>query len=234
MMALVTKAKSISGGTMNISILLLSCIVSVSAFSLAPINLNRGRASIASTSEDGSCLTVRRLSTTPFSVGGPSEELLQLFSRQVTQEFSASQLYLSASIWFNRREWEGMAAYMLAESAEERGHALGFVDFANKRNIPIQLETIEAPDAQWESPEEVWADILKLEETNTASLLKVAEAANECQDYAVLAFLNPFHMEQVFAESKISAILAKVKDENKTPGLLRQLDHELGLEAGSA
>lgn len=91
-----------------------------------------------------------------------------------------------------------MAAYMLAESAEERGHALEFVDFANKRNIPIKLETIEAPNAQWESPEEVWADILKLEETNTASLLRVAEAANSCQDYAVLAFLNPFHVSAMF------------------------------------
>jgi len=89
-----------------------------------------------------------------------------------------------------------MAAYMLAESAEERGHALEFVNFANKRNIPIQLQTIEAPNAQWESPEEVWADILKLEESNTESLLKVAEAANSCQDFAVLAFLNPFHVSR--------------------------------------
>ena len=139
-------------------------------------------------------LTARHLSSAPFSVGGPSEDLLQLFSRQVTQEFSASQLYLSASIWFDRREWEGMSAYMLAESAEERGHALEFVQFANKRNIPIELATIGAPNSRWESPEEVWADILKLEETNTANLLKVAEAANACQDYAVLAFLNPFHV----------------------------------------
>ena len=83
---------------------------------------------------------------------------------------------------------------MLAESAEERGHALEFVQFANKRNIPIELETILAPNSQWKEPEEVWADILKLEETNTANLLKVAEAANACQDYAVLAFLNAFHV----------------------------------------
>ena len=172
---------------MKILILLISCIAT-GAFS--PPRTTRIR--------NLPCLTVRHLSSTPFSVGGPSEDLLQLFSRQVTQEFSASQLYLSASIWFDRREWEGMAAYMLAESAEERGHALEFVQFANKRNIPIELETIGAPNSQWESPEEVWADILKLEETNTANLLKVAEAANACQDYAVLAFLNPFHVSNAF------------------------------------
>ena len=121
---------------------------------------------------------------------------------------------------------------MLAESTEERGHALQLIDFANKRNIPIKLQSLDAPNSDWDSPEDVWKDVLKLEQSNTESLLRLAEAANECQDYAVLACLNPFHMEQVDAEDKISSIIAKVTDENKTPGLLRQLDHELGLEAG--
>lgn len=143
---------------------------------------------------------------------------------------AASQLYLSASIWFDQRDWEGFASYMLSESDEERGHALQFVDFANKRNIPLSLQTIPAPNSDWTSPEDVWVDVLKLEQDNTKNLLHVAEAASRCQDYAVLAFLNPFHMEQVESEAKVSNIITKVTDENKTPGLLRQLDHELGLE----
>ena len=157
---------------------------------------------------------------------GPSDELLELFNRQVTQEFIASQVYLSASIWFDTNDWEGMAAYMLAESAEERIHGLGFVDFANKRNFPIELQSIPAPvsSSVWDSPEDVWLSILELEQTNTRSLLDLAEAANECHDFSVLAFLNPFHMGQVNEEDKIGSILAKVRDENRTPGLLRSLD----------
>jgi len=173
-------------------------------------------------------------SATPFSIGGASDELLELFNKQVTQEMAASQFYLSASIWFDGRDWEGQAKYMLAESAEERGHALQLIDFANKRNIPLKLQSLDAPDCDWSSPEDVWKAVLKLEQANTASLLQLAEAANRCQDYAVLACLNPFHMEQVDAEDKIGSIIAKVTDENRTPGLLRQLDHELGLEAGQA
>lgn len=124
---------------------------------------------------------------------------------------------------------------MLAESAEERGHALQLIDFANKRNIPVKLKSLDAPDdSDWDAPEDVWRDVLKLERENTASLLRLAEAADECRDYAVLACLNPFHMEQVESEAKISTIIAKVSDENRTPGLLRQLDHELGMEAGVA
>lgn len=168
------------------------------------------------------------------SLGTPSQDLLDLFNDQITKELAASQFYLSASVWFNAREWEGMAQYMLSESTDERGHALSFVDFANKRNIPIQLHSIEAPPSTWETPEDVWKASLELEQSNTHSLLQVAQAANKCQDFAVMAFLNPFHMEQVDSEDKISTIIAKVTDENRTPGLLRQLDYELGLEAGSA
>ena len=152
--------------------------------------------------------------------------MLALFNNQVTQEFIASQVYLSASIWFDSQDWEGMAAYMLAESAEERLHGLGFVEFANKRNFPIELQSIPAPVScsQWKTPEDVWQSILELEQTNTQSLLNLAEAANDCHDFAVLAFLNPYHMGQVNEEDKVGSILAKVRDENRTPGLLRSLD----------
>jgi ferritin len=44
-------------------------------------------------------------------------------------------------------------------------------------------------------------------------------------------FLLRFDQEQVNSEDNLRTILAKVRDENKTPGLLRQLDYELGQEA---
>eukprot|EP00751_Fragilariopsis_kerguelensis_P013277 CAMPEP_0170776456 /NCGR_PEP_ID=MMETSP0733-20121128/11185_1 /TAXON_ID=186038 /ORGANISM="Fragilariopsis kerguelensis, Strain L26-C5" /LENGTH=257 /DNA_ID=CAMNT_0011119449 /DNA_START=80 /DNA_END=853 /DNA_ORIENTATION=- len=189
-----------------------------------------------STNIDTSTSTTPTPTTTPATPTptclpmAPSKELLHLFNKQVTQEFIASQTYLSASIWFHQNDWEGMASYMLAESDEERVHGLGFVDFANKRSIPIELQSVPAPPSlsQWESPEDVWESILELEKTNTISLLNLAEAANSCHDYAVLAFLNPFHMTQVHEVDKIGGILAKVRDENRTPGLLRSLDLELG------
>lgn len=165
------------------------------------------------------------------SQNNSKEDMLTRFNDQITNEFAASHLYLSASIWFESRDWEGMAAYMRGESSDERSHALSLIDFANKRNMGIQLQSFPQPNSNWASPEEVWSDIMTLERDNTQSLLELAQAANACQDFAMLAFLNPFHMEQVDAEAKIGTIIAKVKDEQKTPGLLRQLDHELGQEA---
>ena len=60
--------------------------------------------------------------STSTGVIGPSEEMLTLISRQVSVELAASQAYMAASIWFRARNMDGMAAWMLDESDEERGH----------------------------------------------------------------------------------------------------------------
>lgn len=45
-----------------------------------------------------------------------SEELLGLFNSQVTRELSASQLYLSASVWCDQRDLIGMASFVSFKS----------------------------------------------------------------------------------------------------------------------
>ena len=123
-----------------------------------------------------------------------SDELYHLMNSQVTRELEASQLYLAASIWCDENDLIGMADFMRRESEEERSHALAFIEFATKRNIPIELEDIDAPVADWEHPEELWEDLLQAEGTNTHSLLELGDAAANCRDHAVSTFLMPYHM----------------------------------------
>jgi ferritin len=207
------------------SLLLFVFLGAASAFSPRPLS---SRAQVG--------LAVSHQAAAPSSsvTKGEREQLLNLFNKQVTRELEASQLYLAASIWFDKLEMVGMASYMLGESNDERGHALEFVEFGHKRDIEITLEDLEAPDAsEWETAEDVWMDVLECERSNTQNLLNLADAAQASNDHAVLAFLQPFHMEQVNSEDKLKAILAKVRDEDKTPGLLRQLDTELAKESAS-
>jgi len=159
---------------------------------------------------------------------GASPELLELWSHQVSVELSASQLYLSASIWFRARDLDGMAAWMLDESGEERGHGLAILEFAMKKNFPVVLQPLDAPRRDWETPVQVWEDIMQAEQTNTQNLLKLAAVAEQCRDYTAVAFLNPFHIEQLDAEDKVGGILSALRE---APGLLRELDHKLGMEA---
>lgn len=169
----------------------------------------------------------------PLAVGDAEENLQTLYNDQITREFEASQLYLSASIWCDQHELVGMGAYMRAESDEERNHGLMFVDFAMKRSLPLTLSSINSPPNSWASPEVLWKDVLNCEKANSQSISNLADAAIKCQDHSTVAFLQPFHLEQVNSMDKLSTILAKVRDENQTPGLLRQLDYELGNEASA-
>lgn len=156
------------------------------------------------------------------------QKLHQLFNSQITNELSASQLYLSASIWCQGKEFVGMANYMRTESDEERSHALTLINFANKRDIPIELEEIPAPECCWDTLEDLWGDLLACERANTQALYDVADAAQACHDHAITTLLMPFHTEQVESEGNLKTILAKVREENLTPGLVYQLDTELG------
>jgi ferritin len=83
---------------------------------------------------------------------------------------------------------------MKAESDDERSHAMQFVDFANKRDVTIQLEALEVPDSNWKSPEDLWEKLLQAEMDNTQYLLAIGDAAANSNDHALTTFLMPFHM----------------------------------------
>jgi ferritin len=136
-------------------------------------------------------------------------------------------LYLSASIWAAQRELVGMAAYMRSQSEEERGHAMEFIDFANKRNYSIELAELATPPSSWVTAEELWEALLQAEKENTEALKNLADTATASREHALSALLDPFHMEQIDSEDALRTILAKVRDQKQTPGLLRQLDSEL-------
>lgn len=122
-----------------------------------------------------------------------SDELVDLINAQVSKELTASQLYLSASIWCESIDLAGMASYMRSESNEERDHAIGFLDYVKKRDFAIQLEALEAPKTGWKSVQDLWESLLEAEQDNTQSLLELADVAQDCSDHATTAFLLPYH-----------------------------------------
>lgn len=170
------------------------------------------------------------MQTRLFSTAGRdkvSAALKEKFSDQVNRELAASQLYLSASLWCNNNDLVGMESFMLAESDEERSHASKLLEFAKKRKIPIKLDLLEAPPSNWSSILDLWEGLLEAEQENTQSLNDLANIADEERDHSIMQLLDPFHMEQVNSEDELRKIIAKVRDMEETPGLLRQLDESL-------
>lgn len=154
-------------------------------------------------------------------------KVVELMQQQVSNELKASQFYCSGAIWFKKNDLDGMATFMQKESEEERSHAMGILDFGLKRKMDLGLTALDAPPSNWNTARDVIESALMAEEANTKNLNELADAAVDARDHALLAFLMPFHLEQVEAEASLDDLLAKVTEESKTPGLLRQLDQSM-------
>ena len=156
-----------------------------------------------------------------------SEKLEKAFNVQINKEFYSEYLYLSMQAYFERLNLKGFVNWMSVQVQEERAHAMGMFDYVNSRGGKVTLKAIDAPKTEWNSPLEVFQDVLKHEELVTSLINKVADVAEEVKDRAALNFLNWYIKEQVEEEDNVGNVLATLKlIGNDSNGLLA-LDKEL-------
>lgn len=150
---------------------------------------------------------------------------------QINAEISSSYLYLSMAAYFESENWNGMAAWMKAQSAEEYGHAMKFYHYINEVEGRVTLDAIDKPKSSWNSPLEVFEESLKHENYITDRINKLVAQTRQENDYATELFLNWFVNEQVEEVATVSQIVHKFKlvGDNKTS--LYLLDKELGMRA---
>lgn len=158
-----------------------------------------------------------------------SEKMLKELNDQINAEMFSSYLYLSMAAYFEHENWDGMAAWMKAQSSEEYEHALKFYKYINDLDKKVTLEAIEKPKTNWNSPLEVFEEALQHELYITDRINKLVALADKENDYATKLFLNWFVNEQVEEVSTVSKIIHKFKlvGDSKTSHYL--LDRELGM-----
>jgi ferritin len=160
-----------------------------------------------------------------------SDKMQKALNDQINAEMFSSYLYLSMAAYFESENWNGMAAWMKAQSSEEYAHAMKFFHFINEVEGKVTLESLEKPKASWNSPLEIFEESLKHENYITDRIHKLVDLAVSEKDYATNLFLNWFVNEQVEELANVSQIVHKFKliGDNKTSLFL--LDRELGMRA---
>jgi ferritin len=83
-----------------------------------------------------------------------SEKMQDAINGQLNAELYSSYLYLSMNAYFKSINLDGFANWMHYQAQEELTHAMKFYDFINQRGGRVNLLQIEAPPAQWNSPQE--------------------------------------------------------------------------------
>lgn len=156
-----------------------------------------------------------------------NEKLEKAFNDQINKELYSEYLYLSMQAYFERLNLKGFVNWMSVQVQEEHAHALGMFDYLNQRGGNVQLEAIDKPETDWESPLAVFEQVLEHEEYVTSRINALMDVAEETKDRAAMSFLNWYLKEQVEEEDNVGNVLATLKLIGDDKKALLMLDKDL-------
>jgi ferritin len=148
-----------------------------------------------------------------------SKTIFTALNDQITHELYASQLYLAMSAYFEAQSLPGFARWMRVQSEEEREHAMKFFDFIGDRGGAVELQAIDQPPGEFQSPLDVFEQALHHEQKVTSQIHAIYALA--------LAMLHWFISEQVEEEKNAGQIIEQLKMTGGQSGALLMLDREL-------
>ena len=146
---------------------------------------------------------------------------------QIKHEFFSSYLYLSMSAYFDTQSLLGFANWMRVQSQEEHAHAMKFFDFLNDRGGSVELQALDQPAGEFQSPLVVFEQALAHERKVTGLINRLYELALKENDYATQTLLQWFITEQVEEEKNASQIVEQLKMTGGEPSALLLLDRDL-------
>lgn len=156
------------------------------------------------------------------------QRIQDAMNEQIKHETFSAYLYFSMAAYFHSKGFNGMAQWMKAQAQEEFGHALRFFNHINERGGRIELQAIEKPEAQWESPLAAFQAALQHEEFITDKINSLAKIADEENDRAASIMLHWFVTEQVEEEASVSEVIDMLKLVSDSGHGMLMADRELG------
>ena len=157
-----------------------------------------------------------------------SQELIDAINDQINFELYSAFIYLSMGTWFEEKNLTGMAHWMEVQYQEEFGHAMRFYRHLTERGARVLLKEIKAPQTDWASAHEVFADAYKHELIVTERIYKIGDIADKLGDRSTQSFLKWFYDEQTEEEANTMEIRDKLKLIGDSIPALLQLDAQLG------
>jgi len=149
-------------------------------------------------------------------------------NEQIKHEAFSAYLYYSMSAYFHSKSLDGMAQWMKAQAQEEFAHALRFFNHINDRGGRIDLQAIEKPQKEWESPVAAFKAALQHEEFITSKIKDLAKIADEENDRAAGIMLQWFVTEQVEEEDSVSTVIDMLDLIGDSGHGILMADRELG------
>lgn len=156
-----------------------------------------------------------------------TKEMQNAFLAQINKELFSEYLYLSMKAYFADKNLKGFVNWMSIQVQEEHAHAMGMFDYVIERGGRIELGAIDKPKCDWDSPLDVFKDVLQHEQYITSQINELYDVADSQKDRAAQLFLNWYVKEQVEEEASAGDILAHLELIGNDTKALLDLDKEL-------
>ena len=165
-------------------------------------------------------------------LGPLSQAMLDGLNQQISSEFAAEFAYLAMAGWFDNESLLGFSAFMEAQAAEERGHALRLYEYVLDRNGRVAIGPVAAVTGDFADAAAAFRAALANEEQVSESIKRLHQLALDEGDSPTAVFLEWFLTEQVEEEKTFDDIVRRVELAGANPAALLVLDIELGGKAG--
>ena len=139
-----------------------------------------------------------------------NEKLIDICNRQIEREAYSSNIYLAMATWAETKGLPGIAAWLYAQSDEERMHMMKFISFISERGAHAIIPALEKPPVNYNSVSDMFREVLSHEKFITESINEIVTMAMEKKDYALLNWIQWFVAEQVEEETSVQAVIDKL------------------------
>ena len=156
------------------------------------------------------------------------DKMVKAINDQINAEMYSAYFYLSMNSYFESISLAGFSHWMRFQAQEEMLHAMKLYDYVNERGGQVILDAIAKHPAQWNSPQEVFDDVLAHEKKVTGLINDLMNLAFDERDHASTGFLQWFISEQVEEEDNVGTVVDKLKLIGSDSSGLFVLDQELG------
>jgi ferritin len=154
------------------------------------------------------------------------KELTRAINNHLAAEFQASHTYLAMSIWLREKDLAGFSTYMLEKSNEERSHAARMIAFLVDSDEEVELPTVEAPERQWPSMQQLFDSVYEMEKGVTASINLLYGIAEQQGERSATAMLDWFVAEQLQEEAEARFVCKRLRLAGENSAALLLLDQQ--------
>ena len=160
-----------------------------------------------------------------------SKNVEKAINEQIKREEHSSRIYLAMASWAEQNGLPGAAAWLYAQTEEERIHMLKFVHYLNDRGGKASVASLDAPKAAFKSLTDVFEAVLKHEEYISASINDLFAVATKEKDFTTANYVQWFITEQVEEESTVRQILDQIRLAGTDKGGMFMMDKEFSTMA---